>query len=169
METQEGNFPPAMPAPVPPPVPPLLPDGAEAAPARRTKLYAIGGIIVAVLAAGAVRLLIVSLSVHRPRAASASPPSDLGDTTLGSRADQVVNDIRGITEPPPVPAGAEALFAKTSPAVVRIEVRDAQFRVIAHGSGFFVSADGLVVTNPDVIERANFATVEQSDGTTLFV
>jgi S1-C subfamily serine protease/Flp pilus assembly protein TadD len=69
----------------------------------------------------------------------------------------------------PAPAGAESLYAHTSPAVVRIEVRDAQLKVVGHGSGFFVSADGLVVTNQHVIDGANFATVETSDGTTMFV
>src|SRR5437762_5463036 len=115
METQEGNFPPAMKAPVPPPIPPLLTeDGDGDRPVRRTKTYTIAGVIVAVLVAGAVRLLIVSLSGSTPTSASATPSGEFGDSALGSRADQVVNDVRGITEPPPIPAGAENLFAKAS-------------------------------------------------------
>lgn len=65
--------------------------------------------------------------------------------------------------------GAESLYSRTAPAVVRIEVRDAQLKVIGHGSGFVVSADGLIVTNQHVIEGANFASVETSDGVTMFV
>ena len=66
-------------------------------------------------------------------------------------------------------AGAESLYSRVSPAVVRIEVRDAQLKIVGHGSGFFVSTDGLVVTNQHVIDGANFATVETADGVTMFV
>jgi S1-C subfamily serine protease/cytochrome c-type biogenesis protein CcmH/NrfG len=69
----------------------------------------------------------------------------------------------------PTPAGADALYARCAPAVVRIEVRDDKFRGVCVGTGFFVSADGLLVTNHHVIESGTFATVETSDGTTLFV
>lgn len=63
----------------------------------------------------------------------------------------------------------EELFAKASPAVVRIIVRDKDFKAIARGSGFFISADGLVVTNYHVIKDAEFATVQLSNNATLFV
>src|SRR2546423_2634866 len=142
MDTQEGGFPPPTPAPTPPPIPPLIPDGSTDGPVRRTKTYTIAGVIVAVIVAGVVRVLIVSLSGGTPQRASATAPPDFGDGNLTSRADQAVNEARTATEPPPIPAGAESLFAKAAPAVVRIEVRDSQFRVIAHGSGLFVSADG---------------------------
>src|SRR3954471_384988 len=134
MDTQEGGFPPPLPAPMPPPpIPPLLPHGAEdGPPPRRTKVYTISGIVVAVVVAVAVRAVFVSLSGGTPKSASAKPASDFSDTTLDTRADAAMNEARGIVEQPPLPAGAENLFAKTSPAVVRIEVRDAQFRVIAH-------------------------------------
>ena len=67
------------------------------------------------------------------------------------------------------PLAAETLYTRTSRAVVRIETRDDKFKVTGHGSGFFVSPDGLVVTNHHVIEGAHFATIETADGTTLFV
>ena len=80
------------------------------------------------------------------------------------------------TEPPP-PTPDEApvflspdkLFARTTPAVVRVNVHDPSLKVVGHGSGFFVTADGLVVTNFHVIQRAGFVTVETSDGVTLSV
>jgi len=42
---------------------------------------------------------------------------------------------------------AAGLFAKASPAVARIEVLDSDFQKQGQGSGFVVSADGMVVTN----------------------
>lgn len=60
---------------------------------------------------------------------------------------------------------AKEIFEKVSPAVVRIEVRDRKLKSIGHGSGFFVSDDGLVVTNFHVIEGAFFVHVSTSDGT----
>jgi len=69
----------------------------------------------------------------------------------------------------PSAMSAEELFAKASLAVVRVVVRDENFKVLGQGSGFFVSADGLLVTNFHVIEGAKFATVMLGDNSTLFV
>jgi tetratricopeptide (TPR) repeat protein len=59
----------------------------------------------------------------------------------------------------------EQLFKQVSPSVVRIVVRDRKLKPIGHGSGFFVSEDGLVITNFHVIEGAFLAQVTTSDGT----
>jgi S1-C subfamily serine protease/tetratricopeptide (TPR) repeat protein len=63
----------------------------------------------------------------------------------------------------------DVLFARAAPAVVRINVSDGAARPLGHGTGFFVSADGLVVTNYHVIDGANYATIERSDGGVLRV
>jgi len=63
----------------------------------------------------------------------------------------------------------EELFATAAPSVVRVEVRDAGLRLIGFGSAFFVSSDGLLVTNYHVIEKAMFASVRLGNKTTLFV
>ena len=67
------------------------------------------------------------------------------------------------------PLGADTLYTRTAPAVVRIEVRDDRFRGVSQGTGFFVSRDGLLITNHHVIDGGAFATLETSDGSTLFV
>ncbi len=61
------------------------------------------------------------------------------------------------------------LLASASPAVVRVVVRGENFKVLGVGSGFFVSADGLLVTNHRIIEGGRFATVLLDNGDTLFV
>jgi tetratricopeptide (TPR) repeat protein len=68
---------------------------------------------------------------------------------------------------PPMPKelSAEAIFKQASPAVVRVEVRDRDSKVIGQGSGFLVSEDGLVATNHHVIEDAATAQVVLSDNT----
>lgn len=63
----------------------------------------------------------------------------------------------------------EELFAKVSPAVVRIEVYDKNFRRIGFGSGFFVSADGFLVTNHHVVRNARLAKVRLTSNAALFV
>ena len=70
---------------------------------------------------------------------------------------------------PAAPVAADTLYTRTAPAVARIDVRDDRFRVVGLGSGFFISADGLLVTNHHVIDGGAFATLEASDGSTLFV
>ena len=64
---------------------------------------------------------------------------------------------------------AEELFKRASPAVVRIVVRDEKFKEIGLGSGFFVSSDGILVTNYHVVAKARFATVVLPSEATLFV
>jgi tetratricopeptide (TPR) repeat protein len=63
----------------------------------------------------------------------------------------------------------DTLFAAASPGVARIQVSNFLSGSLNRGTGFFVSADGLVVTNYHVVEGGTFATVTASDGKKLVV
>ena len=68
-----------------------------------------------------------------------------------------------------LPMPPDKLFAKASPSVVRVIVYDGQLRDVGFGSGFFVSADGLLVTNYHVIRGGRFASVLLHNNATLAV
>lgn len=60
--------------------------------------------------------------------------------------------------------GAE-LFEKSSPAVFYLERYDSEGVLLGIGSGFFITRDGLAVTNYHVIGGASSATIWTADGT----
>lgn len=95
----------------------------------------------------------------------------VGPVTRGPSAPTVRTAPAAVPAPAParVALSPDVLFARAAPAVVRINVHDGAMKPIGHGTGFFVSADGLVVTNYHVIDGANYATVERSDGSVLRV
>ncbi|MCK4623752.1 MAG: serine protease [Phycisphaerae bacterium] len=74
-------------------------------------------------------------------------------------------------EPASKPAvmSAQELFAKASPAVVKILIYDKHSKLKAQGSGFFVSSDGLLITNYHVIANAASAKVLLPDGSRLTI
>jgi S1-C subfamily serine protease len=65
------------------------------------------------------------------------------------------------------PLAPDALFAKASPAVVVIEFLDRRQTNAGAGSGFFISTDGLVVTNHHVLEEGRYFDVKTPDGRTI--
>lgn len=58
---------------------------------------------------------------------------------------------------------AEEIYAQCSPAVFYIEVYDASGKAFASGSGFFLTSDGVAVTNYHVIDGACTAKATVSD------
>jgi S1-C subfamily serine protease len=63
----------------------------------------------------------------------------------------------------------EGLYAKASPAVVRVVVRNRDFQVVGLGSGFVVTSDGLIVTNYHVVADAFYANVQFPRGDSYLV
>lgn len=96
-----------------------------------------------------------SANVHQ-KPVAASVQSDKGDSPPAKAPAEPV------AEPP------DQLFAHHSPAVVRVIARGCRFSVVG-GSGFFVSKDGLLITNYHVIKDADFAHVLRDDNSTLLV
>jgi Trypsin-like serine proteases, typically periplasmic, contain C-terminal PDZ domain len=64
---------------------------------------------------------------------------------------------------------AEQVYAKCSSAVAYLEVYDANGKVYASGSGFFIDSDGTLVTCYHVIDGCSSAKVQTTDGKTYTV
>ena len=123
---------------------------------------AVGAAGVLLLAGGGFFVLAHTMS-HGPRSAAAFvTPAVAHDAAAGS------GPKLSAAVPPPVEFSPDVLFARNSPAVVRVIARGANFSVML-GSGFFISKDGSLVTNYHVIKGAEFIEVIREDGTTLFV
>jgi hypothetical protein len=67
------------------------------------------------------------------------------------------------------PLSPRELFAMASPAVVKIHTYTAGGRLLGQGSGFFVSADGMLITNYHVVRKAASAKVVFPSGKKLDV
>jgi S1-C subfamily serine protease/Flp pilus assembly protein TadD len=120
---------------------------------------AVGAVVMLLLAA-ATFWIVQSSSIFLPKAAQGS------SGVAGAPADTVPNFEDQSTKSSSMTA--EQLFARVSPSVLRVVARDGKFQ-ISLGSGFFVSENGLLVTNYHVIRAAEFADVLRADNTTLYV
>jgi S1-C subfamily serine protease/Tfp pilus assembly protein PilF len=103
----------------------------------------------------------VNVATNSPSAKSAT-----------TQATKTVSQKSPATPPATRPTNAltpDKIYAQASPAVVQVQVRDASLKPRAIGTGFFVSADGFLVTNFHVIAGASLASVQTSDGRVLFV
>ena len=123
-----------------------------------------GGVVVLGLAVyGAVHVLRLRKLPHALSAPVALVETGPNATTAAPVPVTAPAEVKHLALPPDV------LFARNSPAVVRINVHDGSMKPIGHGSGFFVSADGLAITNYHVIDGAHYATVQRFDGRVLRV
>lgn len=64
---------------------------------------------------------------------------------------------------------AEDIYTLCAPSVFRIETYDKDAQPIALGSGFFITSDGMAVTNYHVIEGATFIRLTLTDGSYYWV
>jgi S1-C subfamily serine protease/Flp pilus assembly protein TadD len=129
--------------------------------------------VLSVVSGRSVRPAVASPALLRP---ASTPAKTWARATPAFVAERTPPPARRTGTQPPAPPQPSAtpltpqqLFDRTVPAVVRVNVYDGAMQVNSHGSGFFVDPGGLVITNYHVINDANFATVETSDGGTYFV
>jgi len=85
-----------------------------------------------------------------------------------NRIEQLIGDISSTTDREKTLTAAQ-IYEKCSDAVFYIQVYDADKKIIASASGFFINIKGLAVTNYHVIEDAYSAEIKLSDGKTYSV
>jgi len=113
----------------------------------------------------------ISVSETQP---TGSTPIDLSSPTTKKAIDQVRPEAEpsypnGPFAPKNLPTikrpSIPQLVAAAKPAIVKIEAYDAAGYPIKTGTGFFISADGIVVTNHHVIDGAKQISAEDLFGT----
>jgi len=97
-----------------------------------------------------------------PRWGKGNPPPSA--TTRNAIAESKPLDASPSTPAAPAALSPDRLFAAASPAVAQVHVMDPTMLEIGQGTGFFVSADGELVTNYHVIRDAAYATIVTADG-----
>ena len=80
----------------------------------------------------------------------------------------MLSNAYGIPKPQPTgdKLNPEEIFAKASPAVFKLESTSPADFALTTGSGFFITSDGIAVTNLHVIEDISSATITTSNGKT---
>jgi S1-C subfamily serine protease len=94
-----------------------------------------------------------------------TPPREPELRSVAGALDQRPDHEGGTDHRPPLPP--DALFARSSPAVMQVVIQDRQGRTTGSGSGFLVSTTGPIATNYHVIEKAHAADVLLADNTIL--
>jgi len=138
------------------------------------------GLLVGLAAGGATALGLVGVLIYMA-VSGAGPPSPEPPPTPTRVPEMPTQTSEAPTEPPTPPVGPPAprpvtaaedlepaaLFARASPAVVCIEVTDAEYKKRGQGSGFLVSHDGMIVTNYHVMHVGRRALVRFGDSKTF--
>ncbi|MEI7684227.1 MAG: trypsin-like peptidase domain-containing protein, partial [Planctomycetota bacterium] len=129
-------------------------------------IYAVAGMFAAAFVAlGIVSVFSMSegaaaFKAKESEAQAAREPSEIGEAPAPEESPEAV-------APPPSPPLAnlppDEIFARCVPAIVHVMIQDRDRKPIGAGSGFFVSEDGLIVTNLHVVAKAHFAQVVLAD------
>ena len=142
---------------------PLRPrsDGVKQTEQSRVRLVILVGTLAVV-----VGLFIANGNESRDgsKPAGSVPPAVLRQGDGGKTKPEAIAPPQVKDAPPRTP---EELFARVSPSVVRVNVRNERSKPVSFGSGFFVRDDSTVITNYHVIEWAFSAEVVLHDGTSL--
>jgi hypothetical protein len=105
-----------------------------------------------------VTLILSSCSLKISIEPNSDANTDNTKITLDLPQESTANQIPGDIELSP-----EQVYQRCSPAVFFIQVYDERMTQIASGSGFFVSSDGLGVTNAHVLTDGSYASITVSD------
>jgi len=151
-----------------------LPGARPPRPARRMST----GLVVGLIVGGLALVSLVGGAVYMAASGGGSPPAPKPPApppVTTQNPPPKPPEVTPPAPPPPPPVAVnpsraslvdlepQVLFARVSPAVVRIEIMNAAYEHIAQGSGFLVSADGVIVTNHHVMRSGRRGLVRFGD------
>lgn len=154
---------------------------------RQPWLFPVIAAVAVVIVGGAVIVALVVGVGSQPDGVVPNAPSEIAQGTEEPQAGSVLPIASASTSPTvagPTPNGPVTtsapnavpkemtpaeLFAQKSPAVILIVGQNGRGGVVGLGSGFFISSDGVIVTNHHVAQMAPSLTVRCSNGRSLRV
>ncbi|HDZ21008.1 hypothetical protein LCGC14_0254350 [marine sediment metagenome] len=137
-------------------------------PANRPRVVALAVVLLLCVVGGALVLLAVFGGGDKTSGAAEKPAGAVQPSRAAGNAAQIASADSAQT-PDGVEPFAKEAFEKSSPAVVTLRVVGADGKELRRGSGFFISPDGLIVTNYMVVMDGHGAVATMRDGRTFDV